>query len=146
MQQKIVSRLVVILTSLVMLGVSFIIVSKVFKDTILYFYTPSEISQLQPNKKIRLGGFVKVGSVKQEAGQIYTFTLTDFENEVVVSYTGLLPNLFREGQGTIAIGAFNVTGAFQAESIMAKHDENYMPKEVADKLKAKGLWKESQPQ
>lgn len=145
MQQKVVTRLFAIAASVLLLVISGVIVSKVFKDTILYFYSPSEITNVKPNQKLRLGGFVKLGSL-HKSNNNYEFIITDFEKEVKVYYSGLLPNLFRDGQGTIAIGAFDSAGIFHAETLMAKHDENYMPKEVADKLKAKGLWKENQPQ
>jgi cytochrome c-type biogenesis protein CcmE len=109
-----------------------------FQDNLLYFYSPSDVSEGKAPKDrvFRVGGMVPEGSFKREAGSLEAhFILTDFAHEVKVSYTGVLPDLFREGQGVIARGRMGTDGVFVAEEVLAKHDENYMPPEVADSLK-----------
>ena len=100
-------------------------------------------ASLQPGQRIRLGGLVEKGHVERGQGATVAFSVTDNQKDVKVSYTGILPDLFREGQGVITEGSFDANGVFVADSVLAKHDENYMPKDVADKLKAKGVWEES---
>ncbi len=110
--------------------------------SITFFFSPSDaVAQgVKPGTRFRLGGLVKEGSiVRGEAGKV-TFTIMDANDEIKVQYTGILPDLFREGQGVIAEGSLNTGGLFDADSILAKHDENYMPREVADSLKAQGHW------
>lgn len=110
--------------------------------SITFFFSPSEAAAkgVQPGTRFRLGGLVKDGSiVRGDHGRV-TFVIMDANDELKVDYTGILPDLFREGQGVIAEGALDAGGAFQADSILAKHDENYMPREVADSLKAQGHW------
>ncbi len=108
-------------------------------NSILHFYSPSEISDFKTQKnKFRIGGLVVKNSIKTEELET-NFKLTDGAQTITVSYVGLLPDLFREGQGIVAEGNF-INKKFHAELILAKHDENYMPKEVADKLKNNGLW------
>jgi len=109
-----------------------------------YFYMPGDLqaATLQPGQRIRLGGLVEEGSIVRGQGTQVAFSVTDHENTVKVTYTGILPDLFREGQGVITEGSFGPDGVFVADSVLAKHDENYMPKEVADSLKAKGVWEE----
>ena len=92
--------------------------------------------------RLRLGGLVKEGSVVRGDNLAVRFAVTDGKSTIPVAYQGLLPDLFREGQGVVAEGALDVTGTFKADSVLAKHDEKYMPKEVADALKQQGLWKE----
>lgn len=110
-----------------------------------YFYMPGDLqaATLQPGQRIRLGGLVEEGSIVRGQGTQVAFSVTDHENTVKVTYTGILPDLFREEQGVITEGAFDAGGTFVADSVLAKHDERYMPKEVADGLKAKGVWQES---
>ena len=106
------------------------------KDNVVYFLSPTEIhnkSDISLNKKIRVGGLVKIGSVDKE-GDIVNFIITDLKNEVIVSYSGLLPNLFSEGKGVIAEGLLTDKKYFVADKILAKHDENYMPPEVSKAL------------
>lgn len=107
-----------------------------------YFYMPADLqtAQLTPGQRIRLGGLVEAGSIVRGEGTTVRFGVTDHENSVKVTYTGILPDLFREDQGVIAEGSFGSDGVFVADSVLAKHDENYMPKEVADSLKEKGLF------
>jgi cytochrome c-type biogenesis protein CcmE len=107
-----------------------------------FFYMPADLTtaQLAPGQRIRLGGLVEEHSIVKGQGAEVSFGVTDTEKSVKVSYTGLLPDLFREGQGVITEGAFGADGVFLADSVLAKHDENYMPKEVAESLKEKGVW------
>jgi cytochrome c-type biogenesis protein CcmE len=100
---------------------------------------------VEPGTRMRLGGLVADGSVIRGQGEEVGFTVTDTDNEIKVSYIGILPDLFREGQGVIAEGVLEPGGNFKADTVLAKHDENYMPREVADALKAKGVWKDGQP-
>ncbi len=111
------------------------------QQNMLYFQSPSEIAQLSMpvGRQFRLGGLVKKGTVERSGdGLAVQFTVTDGLEEITVHYVGILPDLFREGQGVIARGALNETGQFQANEILAKHDEKYMPPEVADALKKAG--------
>lgn len=111
-------------------------------DTIVFFRTPSEIAQRGevPGTRLRLGGLVKAGSIVQD-GATVRFAVTDTASDMPVTYAGLLPDLFREGQGVVAEGVLQADGSFKADTVLAKHDENYMPKDVADRMKAQGLWK-----
>ncbi len=105
-------------------------------DNVIYFLSPTEIhnkSDISFNKKIRVGGLVKEGSISKE-GNIVNFIITDLNNEIVVSYSGLIPNLFSEGKGVVAEGKLNDKKYFIASKILAKHDENYMPPEVSRAL------------
>jgi cytochrome c-type biogenesis protein CcmE len=112
-------------------------------DTIVFFRTPSEVAErgVAPGTRLRLGGLVKLGSIAHEGASV-RFTVTDMKGELPVVYAGLLPDLFREGQGVVSEGVLGVDGVFKADNVLAKHDENYMPKDVADRLKAQGMWKE----
>ena len=109
-----------------------------------FFYMPAELraATLEPGQRIRLGGLVEEGTVKRGQGTEVFFAITDNDKSVPVAYVGILPDLFREGQGVIAEGTMRADGVFSADSVLAKHDENYMPKEVADSLKAKGVWRD----
>jgi len=113
-----------------------------------YFYMPADLATatVAPGQRIRLGGLVEKGSIVRGQGGAVAFAVTDGEKSVKVTYTGILPDLFREEQGVITEGAFGSEGVFVADSVLAKHDERYMPKEVADGLKAKGVWVESEGQ
>lgn len=118
------------------------------KQSLTYFYMPSDIASLPapPTATIRLGGLVEAGSLAYPVSGDKTaevkFRVTDGTDAIAVSYVGILPDLFREGQGVIVQGRFNPDGSLKAENVLAKHDENYMPKEVADALKEKGVWVE----
>jgi cytochrome c-type biogenesis protein CcmE len=110
-----------------------------FKENLLYFYSPSQIraGEAPSSRSFRIGGLVVNGSVQREEGGLAVkFDLTDNSATVPVTYTGILPDLFREGQGIVAMGSLDGTGLFVADEVLAKHDENYMPPEVADALKA----------
>lgn len=128
-------------------GVGFLVLAAflvmfAFSQAIAYFYVPSDLAKanVSPGTRIRLGGVVEAGSVKRGEGTTVTFTVTDTLSGVPVTYTGILPDLFREGQGVVTEGTF-VAGSsvFVADSVLAKHDETYMPKDVADRLKAQGV-------
>ena len=113
-------------------------------DTMTYFYSPTDVLDkgVSPGQPIRLGGLVETGSVRHEAdGLTLAFTVTDTAHSVPVRYRGLVPDLFREGQGVVAEGTFDAAGVFVAQSLLAKHDENYMPPEVADSIKRAGEWR-----
>ena len=112
------------------------------RDEIVFFYSPSEIVQkdVTPGTRLRLGGLVQPGSVEREPDGSVRFAVADKASTVHVVFRGLLPDLFREGQGVVAEGTLTGAGAFSADNVLAKHDENYMPREVADALKASGEW------
>jgi cytochrome c-type biogenesis protein CcmE len=114
-------------------------------DSIVFFYGPSEVLQKHPavGARLRIGGLVKTGSLVKGESQKAAFTITDNVNDVAVSYQGLLPDLFREGQGVVAEGVLEAPGQFRADSVLAKHDERYMPREVVEALKKQGRWQES---
>lgn len=113
-------------------------------DTIVFFRAPSEVQAnvVGPGTRFRLGGLVKEGTVVRGEDQRVTFEVTDGAASVRVAYRGLLPDLFREGQGVVTEGVLDSSGTFRADSVLARHDENYMPREVADALKKQGHWKE----
>jgi cytochrome c-type biogenesis protein CcmE len=128
-------------------GVGFIVVAVLlvmfaFSQSVSYFYVPGDLAKadVKPGTRIRLGGLVKPGTWVRGTGTTSTFEVTDTISNVKVTYTGILPDLFREGQGVVAEGAF-VAGSpvFVADTVLAKHDETYMPKDVADRLKAQGV-------
>ncbi len=125
----------------VVLGLAAILVLFALQNKIVFFYTPSDLAKLDipVGQRFRLGGLVKEGSVERGAGTQITFDVTDTLKNVSVSYEGILPDLFREGQGVVAEGQLQDNGVFRAESVLAKHDENYMPPEVAAALKEKGV-------
>jgi cytochrome c-type biogenesis protein CcmE len=139
------TRLTIILASLAVLGCAAGLILYAMRDTIVFFYTPSEIAEkaLTPGTRLRLGGLVEDKSLIK-AGSTATFIVTDKIGSIKATYTGQLPDLFREGQGVVAEGVLGADGVFVADTVLAKHDENYMPKDVADKLKAKGVWKEGE--
>lgn len=112
------------------------------RDSIVFFYGPSEVVEkgLTPGARMRLGGLVEKGSLTRGPGQKVSFAVTDGKTTLIISYEGLLPDLFREGQGVVTEGVFEGAGRFRADSVLAKHDETYMPREVADTLKKQGHW------
>ena len=136
-------RAVLIGTSLGVLGVAVGLVLFALRDSIVFFYTPSEVAEkhLETGQRFRLGGLVENGSVKRGEGTTVGFVITDKRSTLPVTFTGVLPDLFREGQGVVAEGMLTSDGAFRADSVLAKHDENYMPPEVAKKLKEQGVWR-----
>lgn len=113
-------------------------------DATLFFYTPSDAKErnVEVGRMVNLGGLVVAGSIRHGEGLAVEFKVTDGIADVLVSYDRDLPDLFREGQGVVVTGAFSADGAFKASNVLAKHDENYMPPEVARALKKKGVWKQ----
>jgi cytochrome c-type biogenesis protein CcmE len=136
-------RLWLLTGSLAVLGVAAALVLTALNDNIVFFYSPVQVAEKKPGpeRRFRLGGLVEAGSVRKD-GQEVRFTVTDLQKTVPVVYRGLLPDLFREGQGVIAEGALGADGVFLAREVLAKHDENYMPPEVAKALKESGRWNE----
>lgn len=125
------------------LGTSTALVLTAFSDNLVFFVSPSDLAAAAPNgRTVRLGGLVEQGSVQRvtQGKPTATFKVTDGAASVVVTYTGLLPDLFREGQGVVTLGVLQADGSFRASEVLAKHDETYMPKEVADALKRAGHW------
>jgi cytochrome c-type biogenesis protein CcmE len=126
------------------LALAVALVLSALKDSIVFFNTPTDVveKQVKPGTRLRIGGLVKEGSVLRGDGLAVRFEVTDGKRTVPVAYRGLLPDLFREGQSVIAEGALDPGGIFRADSVLAKHDETYMPKDVADALKRQGHWKD----
>jgi cytochrome c-type biogenesis protein CcmE len=135
-------RLVLIGSALGVLGIAAGLVLYALTDAIVFFRSPTEIVEkgIPPGTRLRLGGLVKEGSVVKGPDQTVAFEVTDTVKSVPVTYKGLLPDLFREGQGVVAEGVVQSDHSFRADSVLAKHDENYMPREVADALKKQGVW------
>ncbi|MBI5164608.1 MAG: cytochrome c maturation protein CcmE [Magnetospirillum sp.] len=134
-------RLYFLLLGMSALGIAVTLVLMALKQDVIYFYSPSQLTEFKvpANKRIRIGGLVEVGSVAKE-GAITRFRVVDKQSGIDVAFTGLLPDLFREGQGVVAEGKLGADGGFAAAEVLAKHDENYKPKEVADALKKSGEW------
>jgi cytochrome c-type biogenesis protein CcmE len=139
-------RLVLVLVALILLGGASGLVLFALSDSVAFFVTPSEIAtgRVEADKRFRLGGLVVDGSVERRDGTVQ-FRLTDQANEVPVRYRGILPDLFREGQGIVAQGVLGEDGVFAASEVLAKHDESYMPPEVAEALKQAGVWRHGEP-
>lgn len=116
------------------------------REQVTYFYSPAQIpgAAIAPGAVIRLGGLVEEGTVLPSGQEITTFSVTDGTASTTVRYEGDLPDLFREGQGVVVQGAFGGDGVFEASQVLAKHDETYMPREVADALKREGRWREGE--
>jgi cytochrome c-type biogenesis protein CcmE len=136
-------RGILIGTCLVVLAVAVGLVLVAMRDSIVFFYSPSEVATMQiaPGQRFRLGGLVETGSVVRGEGITIRFVVTDKTKTLPVTFTGVLPDLFREGQGVVAEGMLAADGMFQADNVLAKHDEKYMPPEVAKKLKEQGVWR-----
>jgi cytochrome c-type biogenesis protein CcmE len=137
-------RLLALAAALLALGAAAALALTALNDTLVFFYGPSELAgkDLPPGRAFRLGGLVEEGSLATAADGTVSFRVTDLEEAVLVTYKGVLPDLFREGQGVVAQGALAADGSFAATEVLAKHDENYMPAEVADALKRSGRWQE----
>jgi cytochrome c-type biogenesis protein CcmE len=139
-------RLVVVLAGLVLLGGAAAIVLSVLGDNLVFFYSPTDLitKHVPDGRRLRVGGLVADGSVHRAAdGKSVTFDVTDKAHEVAVTYTGALPDLFREGQGVVVEGVREANGSIVASEVLAKHDERYMPPEVVDALKRAGRWQEN---
>ena len=135
-------RLTFAFIGLGMLGAATGLVLLALKDSIVFFYSPTDLIEKPPppGRRLRIGGLVEEGSVVRQAGARITFRVTDLARALPVAYVGLLPDLFREGQGVVAEGLLK-DGVFQADRVLAKHDETYMPPEVAEALKKSGQWR-----
>ncbi len=131
----------------VVLAVALGLILTALRDQIVFFRSPTEVveGKVKAGDSFRIGGLVETGSVKRETGQVVRFAVTDGANTVRVTFNGLLPDLFREGQGVVAEGRLDGAGGFLATNVLAKHDENYMPREVADTLKKQGVWRDEAP-
>ncbi len=135
-------RLTILLAGMVLLSGAVALVLTALDENLSYFYSPSDIAEAPQGRSIRLGGLVETDSVARQAdGVTVTFRVTDTANSIAVTYRGLLPDLFSEGQGVITEGTLGADGVFVAREVLAKHDETYMPREVADALKKSGQWK-----
>ena len=137
-------RLTIIGGSLAVLALAAALVLNALRDSIVFFSTPTMVAEkhVAPGKRFRLGGLVQPGSLAHGDNLAVTFEVADGGAKLPVAYKGLLPDLFREGQGVVAEGALDASGVFRADTVLAKHDETYMPKDVADALKKQGHWKD----
>src|ERR1700722_9605456 len=135
-------RLILIGGALCVLAVAVGLMLNAFRDSIVFFNSPTDVAEkhIPPGTRIRIGGLVKAGSLVRGDDLKIRFDVTDGNRDIAVAYQGVLPDLFREGQGVVAEGALDSGGLFHADTILAKHDETYMPKEVADALKKSGRW------
>jgi cytochrome c-type biogenesis protein CcmE len=134
-------RLTLIALSLGVLSIALTLVLSALQESIVFFNSPTDVVEkhIAPGTRIRIGGLVKPGSLVGD-NLVHRFNVTDGNQEIPVVYEGLVPDLFREGQGVVAEGALQPNGTFKADSVLAKHDERYMPREVADALKKQGHW------
>jgi len=141
-------RLALIGGGIGVLAVAVALMLNAFRDSIVFFNSPSDVAEnhVGPGTRIRLGGMVKDGSMVRGNNLVVRFEVTDGKSELPVRYQGVLPDLFREGQGVVAEGTLDGSGTFDADTILAKHDETYMPREVADALKKSGHWKDDYAQ
>ena len=139
-------RLTFVGLGLCLLAVAAALVLTAFEENIVFFHSPTDIveGKVKIDRRVRLGGLVETGSVQKQADAVTAFAITDGANSVKVTYKGILPDLFREGQGVVTEGRL-IAGVFKAEEVLAKHDENYMPPEVADALKKSGQWEGGAP-
>jgi cytochrome c-type biogenesis protein CcmE len=140
-------RLVTVLLGLGMLGVATALVLSAFSDNLVFFYSPSDLKtkEVPLGRRLRIGGLVEQASVKHEAdGKTVLFRITDGAHDVPVIYGGTLPDLFREGQGVVVEGKLDKNGEIEAATVLAKHDERYMPPEVVEALKKSGHWQETE--
>jgi cytochrome c-type biogenesis protein CcmE len=137
-------RLTMIGGSLAVLALAVALVLNAMRDSIVFFSTPDMVAEkhIPPGKRFRLGGLVDKGSVVRGDNLAVSFTVSDGSATLPVTYKGILPDLFREGQGIVAEGALDQSGVFKADTVLAKHDENYMPRDLADALKKQGHWKD----
>lgn len=136
-------RMLIVVAGMALAGIAVALMLVAFEDNIVFFYGPTEVREgkLDTATRFRLGGLVAEGSVRRIEGEATTmFAVTDMREQVEVAYTGLLPDLFREGQGIVAHGRLGEDGVFVADEVLAKHDENYMPPEVVEAMKRAGTW------
>jgi cytochrome c-type biogenesis protein CcmE len=139
-------RLTFVVIALGLIALAATLVLFAFEESIVFFYSPTELAAKNPpaERRLRIGGLVEEGSV-EKSGTVVSFRVTDLDNSLPVTYEGILPDLFREGQGVVAEGRL-VGGVFVAAEVLAKHDENYMPPEVAEALKKSGQWQGGKPE
>jgi cytochrome c-type biogenesis protein CcmE len=137
-------RLLALTLGMALLASATALVLSAFSNNLVFFYSPSELKRmaLQPGAEVRIGGLVELKSIKFHGPHV-TFRVTDGRNDVPVSYTGVLPDLFRAGQGVVVQGRLQPDGLFDASTVLAKHDERYMPRQVVEELKKTGHWKGS---
>ena len=135
-------RLLLILLTLIIILVAVLLILFNARENISYFYTPSEIdkSDIVVNRIIRIGGFVENDSFNKISANSFKFRITDEKASILISFNGILPDLFREGQGAVIEGAFVNNNVFKANNVFAKHDENYMPASIEESLKDTGYW------
>jgi cytochrome c-type biogenesis protein CcmE len=138
-------RLILIGSSLGVLAFAVALILSSLRESIVFFNSPTDIAdnKAAPGKRVRLGGMVKMGSVERGDNMQVRFAVTDGNKDIPVDYRGIVPDLFREGQGVIAEGHIEPGGTFKAETVLAKHDENYMPREIVETLKKQGHWQET---
>jgi cytochrome c-type biogenesis protein CcmE len=139
-------RLVLIGASLTVLAIAAALVLSALRDSIVFFSSPTDVAEKQivPGARIRIGGLIKPGSVERADNLQVRFAVTDGKTDIAVRYQGIVPDLFREGQGVVAEGKLESGGIFAADTVLAKHDERYMPREVVDALKKSGRWQEGE--
>ena len=137
-------RLILIGSSLGVLAFAVALILSSLRESIVFFNSPTDIAdnKAAPGKRVRLGGMVKMGSLERGDNLQVRFEVTDGNKDIPVDYRGIVPDLFREGQGVVAEGHIDAGGTFKADTVLAKHDERYMPKEVVDALKKSGRWQE----
>ncbi len=141
-------RLTILVLFLLGLGTATALSLLAFQDSLVFFFSPSDLAQRQvpADRAIRVGGLVEPGSVARGPTTEIRFRITDGSTQLPVTFSGILPDLFREGQGVVASGRLGPDGTFRASEILAKHDETYMPREVADALRRSGHWRDGEPQ
>lgn len=139
-------RLTMIGSALGVLAIAAALVLNALRESIVFFSTPATVTEksIAPGKRFRLGGMVEQGSLTKGDNLAVSFVVSDGRATLPVTYKGILPDLFREGQGVVAEGALDASGIFRADNVLAKHDETYMPKEIADALKKEGRWQEGE--
>lgn len=140
-------RLMIIAGIGAVLAIALALILTAISSQVVYFYTPSEAlaKHVPVGQFFRIGGLVKVGSWQKD-GENNTFVLSDGKGAITAHFTGILPDLFREGQGIVAEGSMGPDGSFQATNVLAKHDENYIPKQIVDEMKKRGDWRPDDPQ
>ena len=139
-------RLTLIGTSLAVLAIAAALVLSALRDSIVFFNSPTDVAEKHPapGTRMRIGGLVKPGSIERGDNLLVRFAVTDGKTDIAVRYQGIVPDLFREGQGVVAEGKVDTGGVFAADTVLAKHDERYMPREVVDALKKSGRWQEGE--
>jgi cytochrome c-type biogenesis protein CcmE len=140
-------RLALIGTSLGVLAIAAALMLGALRDSIVFFNSPTDVAEksIPPGTRMRIGGLVKPGSLQRGDNLQVSFAVTDGKTEIAVRYQGIVPDLFREGQGVVAEGRLESGRVLAADTVLAKHDERYMPREVVDALKKSGRWQEGEP-